>query len=106
MAFAADIFEKLRDRPLFGPLFLAAILFYLTFHAISGERGFYALFKETRRLELLKAELAIVSGQKAEVEHRVRLLEDGSIDLDLLDEESRNMLGYARPDEVVYFPEE
>ncbi len=84
-----------------GPTLLALAVAYLVFHALSGELGIYALLKEDRKLTLLKAELTTVEGQRKDLEHRVRLLSAGSLDLDLLDEQSRSILGVAAPNEIV-----
>ncbi len=92
--------EKLL-RPLLGPLLLSLGIFYFTFHALSGERGLYALLKEERKLEVLKGELNDVAVQRKDMEHRVRLMSAGSLDLDLLDEQSRIILNTAGEDEVV-----
>jgi len=97
---APKLHEKLL-KPLIGPLALVIAVFYFTFHALSGERGIYALLKEERKLEVIKSELKNVTAQRAELEHRVRLLSDGSLDLDLLDEQSRAILGNAGEGEVV-----
>ena len=86
-----------------GPLFLVLVMFYLGFHTVSGERGAFALFKETRKLEELRAELAEVKARREALDHKVHLLSDGSLDLDLLDEQVRRVLGMASKTEVVYF---
>jgi cell division protein FtsB len=90
------IYEKMA-----GPLILAVGIFYLTFHALSGERGVYALLKEERKREVLQAELKDIITQRKDLEHRVRLMSAGSIDLDLLDEQSRSILGNAGEKEMV-----
>ena len=84
-----------------GPLFVACALFYFGFHAMNGDRGIFALIKEQRRLELTLNEIEIISEQRRELEHKTRLLSSSSLDLDLLDEQARSMLGYAAPDEDV-----
>lgn len=86
-----------------GPLLFAVAIFYLCFHAISGERGIYALFKERRRLEVLHVELDKVTEKRVAMERKVRLMRSTSLDLDLLDEQSRDVLGYAGQGEVVYY---
>ena len=86
-----------------GPLIAVLVLFYLGFHALSGERGVVALFKETRRLEAVTAELAAIKLQREMLDHKVRLLSSGSLDLDLLDEQVRRELGMANKNEIVYF---
>jgi len=86
-----------------GPLFCVLALFYLGFHTVSGDRGVFALFKESRRLEALKSELAEVVSKREALEKKVRLLSSNSLDLDLLDEQARLVLGLARKNEVVIF---
>ncbi len=89
-----------------GPLVFVFALFYLGFHAVSGERGLFALFTETRRLETLKAELAEVHAKREALDLKVRHLSSASLDLDLLDEQVRRVLGMTIKDEVVYFLDE
>lgn len=86
-----------------GPLSCVLVLFYLGFHAVSGERGVFALFKESRHLEALKTELAEVTTRREALEKKVRLLSSNSLDLDLLDEQARLVLGLAGKNEVVIF---
>lgn len=86
-----------------GPLFCVLVLFYLGFHAVSGERGVFAFFTESQRLAMLKAELAEVTAKRMALEKKVHGLSDNSLDLDLLDEQARNVLGMAGKNEVVYF---
>lgn len=86
-----------------GPLVCVLVLFYLGFHAISGERGVAALFREKRELAALQAELASVRAKREALEVKVARLNSESLDLDLLDEQARRVLGMAGKDEVVYF---
>jgi cell division protein FtsB len=86
-----------------GPLLCVLALFYLGFHAVSGERGLLALFKESRKLELLKIELADITAKREALDKKVRHLSSQSLDLDLLDERARLVLGVAGKNEVVYF---
>jgi len=86
-----------------APLFCVLALFYLAFHAVSGERGFFAYLKESRRLEVLKADLSNVVTKRESLEKKVKLLSSNSLDLDLLDEQARLVLGLAGKDEVVIF---
>jgi len=90
-------------KRLLGPGVVVFIMFYLIFHAISGERGLFALFTETRRLDELKIELADVRAKREALETKAHRLSDTSLDLDLLDEQARQVLGMAGKNEVVYF---
>jgi cell division protein FtsB len=98
----AKILRRLPKR-VFGPLCCVLVLFYLGFHAISGDRGFVALFKEKKQLEVLKAELEDVKAEREELDLKVKRLSSHSLDLDLLDERARVVLGMAGKNEIVYF---
>src|ERR1051325_10123557 len=86
---------------MFGPLFFALAIFYLAFHVVSGEHGVYALLRNERELEILKAELASVQAKNKEMKKRVHHMSDSALDLDMLDEQSRRLLDDAGPNEVV-----
>lgn len=83
------------------PVALVCALFYLGFHTFHGERGLYALFRQQHELQELKKELAQTKAEREHLESRVVRLRDGSIDLDLLDEQMRRMLGVSKPGEVM-----
>ena len=80
------------------PMFFAVGIFYLSFHSLSGDRGLYAWFKETHRLETLKADLDTSRSQRESLERKVKLMNSASLDLDMLDEQARRMLGGSKPD--------
>lgn len=91
---------SLRKRYITAFIFSITV-FYFAFHALNGERGIYAYFKQSRNLEVSQAELGRLTQQRAELEKRVHLLSNASLDLDLLDEEARRTLGSAKKGEVV-----
>ena len=83
-------------------LLLVVILAYFSYHAISGDRGVLAYIKLSQKIEQTRGELDIVHAERVKYERNVRLMRDDSLDLDLLDEQSRRLLGYAGKDEKVY----
>lgn len=88
-------------KHLVGPLLFSLAVAYLIFHALNGERGIYAYLKQSRNLEVSRTELAELSRQRQELEQRVQALNSNSLDLDLLDEEARRLLGSSGKGEVV-----
>lgn len=92
----------IRQRML-GSLSCVLILFYLGFHTVSGERGVFALLRERHRLATLQEELQEVKSKRASIEKKVSRLGNGSVDLDLLDEQARRLLGNSGKNEVVLF---
>lgn len=88
------------------PLLIAGLMTYLGFHAMNGERGIYALIKETQDQKRLQQELQTVTEARQHIEEKVRRLRDDGIDRDLLDEQARRMLGLKGEDEVVVLLED
>jgi cell division protein FtsB len=84
-----------------GLLFL---IIYFGYHAIAGDRGLLAMLHLSKQVEQSRNDLDQVVADKLILEHRVSLLRDESLDLDLLDEQSRKLLGYVGKEEVIYMP--
>lgn len=85
------------------PFFFVFALFYLGFHTVSGERGVYAMLRETHKITQLKAEFEETKAKRQAIEHKVKLLSASSLDLDMLDEQAHRVLGVAAPDEILIF---
>ncbi len=88
------------------PLVCVLTIFYFGFHSVSGERGLLALFNASRKLEQLKTELADLRSKREEMEGKIRLMSNDSLDLDMLDEQARSTLGLIGEDEVVVFTDD
>ncbi|GEM_PF-1119181 len=95
------IMQRFTTRGILKSLFFAAAMFYLFFHAMHGKQGIYALMREQHRRVRLQEELTQVTKERQQLENKVSRLRDDSLDKDLLDEQSRRMLGDAHPDEVL-----
>ena len=83
-------------------LLFVVVLAYFSYHAISGDRGVLAYLRLTQQMNQTRAELDIVHSERLKYERNVRLMRSDSLDLDLLDEQARRLLGYAGSDEKVY----
>ena len=93
-------------KTILSALLFAFGFFYLTFHALNGERGFYALLKEERKRDVLQEELTKIRAEREQLERQSSGLSAESLDLDLLDERARMVLGSVSPDELlIYLPE-
>ena len=89
---------------------LGAILFfviafllasYFVFSAVQGEYGVFRRAEITALERDLEARLAALDSEVAAMENKTRRLSDAYLDLDLLDERARKVLGMARADEIV-----
>lgn len=83
------------------PLLCAAFLAYFGFHAYHGEFGIYSKYRLQTQAAELEAQLASIKARRVEMEQRVQLLHDGSMEKDMLDEQARRALNLSLPDEVI-----
>ncbi|MFN3644137.1 MAG: FtsB family cell division protein [Gemmobacter sp.] len=92
-----------------GPALGAALYFmlafvmgsYFTFAAVQGDHGVFRRVQIEAETRALLAERDRLAASLAAAENLTRRLSDSYLDLDLLDERARDMLGHLRPDEVV-----
>ena len=90
-----------RARQIAPQVVFACIAGYFAYHAVQGERGLLAYVQLQHQLEQAKAVNQELDGQRAELEQKVKLLRPDSLDPDMLEERAREVLNYAREDEVV-----
>jgi cell division protein FtsB len=74
---------------------------HFAFSALQGDYGLFRRLKAEAQAEELAAELAGLEVRIAAMENRTRRLSDAWLDLDLLDEQARRVLGLIRADEIV-----
>jgi cell division protein FtsB len=80
---------------------LAFFIFYFGFQALTGQRGLLSWRERKATLAESQKQLAHLKAQRRDLEMQARLLRDGSLSLDLLDERARQLLGYADPQDYV-----
>ena len=94
-----------RNRPAFGVLIFfvicCSLAAYFTFAAVQGDFGLFRRAEISKEAERLQAELESVNADVARMENLTRRLSDDYLDLDLLDEQVRDVLGMVRSDEIV-----
>jgi len=88
-----------------GAVFVFATAFclaaYFTFAAVQGEYGLFRRVQIEAQERELAQELARLKAQVAALENKTHRLSDDYLDLDLLDEQARKVLGLIRGDEIV-----
>ncbi len=90
-----------RVRPYAPIAVLAFLIFYFGFQALTGERGLLAWGHRGEILAARTAELKTLHAQRVELESRARLLRDGTLSRDLLEERARSLLGLSDPRDYV-----
>jgi cell division protein FtsB len=93
--------RKTRRGRLIVPLFSALFFTYFGFHAYHGDNGLYSTIKLQQQTQLLQAQLDAITATRLELEQQVKLMQDGTIEKDMLDEQARRGLNVSRPDEVM-----
>lgn len=92
-------------KPAFGTLFFFSIAFalsiYFTFAAVQGDFGLFRRAEIVAESQDLRMRLTDVRTDVARMENLTKRLSDDYLDLDLLDEQARKVLGLARSDEIV-----
>jgi len=89
----------------FGPVLFFAVAFalglYFTFAAVQGDYGLFRRAEIEAEARDLRWQLSQVQAEVARMENLTRRLSDRYLDLDLLDEQARSVLGALRSDEIV-----
>ncbi len=94
---------KSRARLAAPQVLAACTVAYFAYHALHGDRGFYAwiMLKQERAQVMATAET--VAGQRAELERRVSLLRTAHLDPDMLEERAQVLLNYGAPNDHIIF---
>ncbi|MBE1288670.1 MAG: septum formation initiator family protein [Rhodobacteraceae bacterium] len=74
---------------------------YFGLAAIQGDSGLFERIQIEAEADELRLELAALQAETAHLETLTRRMSDTFLDLDLLDEQAREILGYLRADEIV-----
>lgn len=85
--------------------FFLGIFSYFGYQLFHGERGLMALVQLSSRVRHLEESLDSLRSKRIQLEHHVSLLKSDSLDLDMLDEQTRHVLGVASPEELIYYIE-
>ena len=92
---------KRRAGDAVAPAIGFCVVGYFAYHSIQGDRGLVAWMRLNEHIEIARSELDGLRAERAALERRVSLLRPDSLDRDLLDEQARIVLNYARPGEIV-----
>ncbi len=74
---------------------------YFTFAAVQGDYGLFRRVEIAAERDALSRDLAKLEAETARMENLTRRLSDTYLDLDLLDQQARSVLGMIRSDEIV-----
>ena len=84
-------------------VFAAALMLglYFTFAAVQGDYGLFRRAEILSDAKKLEAELTVLKNEVDKMSNLTLRMSDEYLDLDLLDEQARDILGQIRSDEVI-----
>jgi cell division protein FtsB len=74
---------------------------YFTFAAVQGDYGVLRRVQIDAEADALRVERDRLAQELTQLTNLTRRLSDGFLDIDLLDQQARDVLGYMRADEIV-----
>ena len=93
------------NRPNLGVFLFFAVSFglsaYFTFAAVQGNYGLFRRVEIAAERDTLERDLSALKAEIAKMENLTLRLSDNYLDLDLLDQQARDILGLLRADEIV-----
>lgn len=102
MANGVDYSKKIKQ--VLAPLLGAALVTYFTYHAVQGDRGLLAWWQLRQQMDAAEVDLAAITAEREYLESMISLLRPENLDLDMLDEQTRRVLAFARPNEFLIIP--
>ena len=94
-----NIFDKLKKSGFF--IVLGVFFVYFTVNAIKGDRGIFKYMYLKNKVELALVEKAKYQAIKKDLEYKVSMLQETSLDLDYLEERARIVLNMVEDTEYV-----
>ncbi|MEQ9447283.1 MAG: septum formation initiator family protein [Rhodospirillaceae bacterium] len=94
---------KKRTRAAIAPFLLILMVADFGISFVQGDRGLLAWIRLNDEIAVAQADLGELQDQRMRLEHRTRLLRPDGLDLDMLDERARALLGFAHRDEIVLY---
>ena len=90
-----------RARYAVVPLICTSVLGYFGYHAVQGDRGMSAWLGLGQQIKRVEAQISVNRSELRRMERRVALMRGNGLSRDMLDERSREVLGYAHPDDLI-----
>lgn len=82
-------------------LAIAAVIVYLTAHALTGREGVLSVVALAEEEKHLAADLALLRGERDRLQDEAARLQAEGLDLDFLEERARGLVRAVRQDEIL-----
>lgn len=88
-------------KRLIPSFFLALAIAYFGYHALTGEQGVLNWIVVKNEIRIAEAELELAVAERERLEDTASRLRSDSLDLDYVEERSRDILNVAHPREII-----
>jgi cell division protein FtsB len=78
-----------------------SVVGYFIFHIFSGARGAVSKARLTQELAFLEKELKDLKEENESLENKINLMRSDNLDLDLLEEQARSVIGFSNEDDLI-----
>lgn len=85
------------------PVLALSLVAYFGWHTFQGKRGIYSLANVNAEIAQTSTDLELLSQEEEKLLIKVQALRVDSLDRDLLEEKSREMLNYSHPDDLIVY---
>ena len=99
MDFWYDVRRRFRHAVV--PFLFACAAGYFGYHVVEGDRGLIAWRDIKQRVVVARQTLALARAERETLERWVRLMNPGSLDADMLEEQARLTLNYGHADDII-----
>ena len=84
-----------------GSFLLSSVVLFFGFHIFAGDRGILARPELDRKIALAEERLDLLTKHYGFLAQRIKLMQSGSLDADMLAETARAELGLYAPNDVI-----
>lgn len=93
--------KNYKIKEILAPFFVTIMFFYFVYHIFQGDRGVRAWVKLNKELKQNEIILEGLEAEKIIIEKQVYLMRPDSLDVDILEEKAKQVLNFAKPNEVL-----
>ena len=92
-----------RFRQVLFPVIGACVLSYFAYHTVQGDRGLLSYWRVSQEVERVETRLNTLTAEREVQELRVASMRNSRMDLDLLEEQSRETFNVVHPDDILIY---
>jgi cell division protein FtsB len=106
MSYLRNISNFKKNKIIISVLITLILCLYFSYYTIYGKNGIIDYFKIREDIQTHKAIQKKLESELRKQKDMIKSIKIDNLDLDLLDEQTRKNLGYAKKDEIIIYEKE